>query len=70
MAETSYRPRRIAEGDHAEGILDQTGEFRDLRAAIEQRPYTALAIAVGLAFTVGALWKLGQSRQPYSRLDA
>jgi hypothetical protein len=78
MSETSYRPRRIAEGEHAEGILDQTGEFperagamaRDLRAAIEQRPYTALAIAVGLAFTVGALWKLGQSRQPYSRLDA
>jgi hypothetical protein len=78
MAETSYRARRIAAGEHAEGILDQTEEFReragamagDLRAAIEQHPYTTLAIAAGLAFTVGALWKLGQTRQPYSRLEA
>ena len=31
---------------------------------------TTLAIAAGLAFAVGALWKLGQQRQPQSRLDA
>jgi len=29
-----------------------------------------LAIAAGLAFAVGALWKLGQQRQSQSRLDS
>src|SRR5262245_53873668 len=78
MAETSYRASRIAEGEHAEGIMDERNEFGarasamagDLRAAVERHPYTTLAIAAGLAFAVGALWKLGQNRQPYSRLDA
>ena len=42
----------------------------ELGAAIKERPYTTLAIAAGLAFAVGALWKLGQQRQPQSRLDA
>ena len=78
MAESSYRAGRIAEGEHAEAILDDGDELqeragamaRDLRAAVEQHPYTTLAIAAGLAFAVGALWKLGQNRQPYSRLDA
>jgi len=78
MAESSYRAGRIAEGEHAEAIIDGEDEFgeragamaRDLRAAIEQHPYTTLAIAAGLAFAVGALWKLGQNRQPYSRLHA
>lgn len=42
----------------------------ELRAGIAQHPYTTVAIVAGLAFAVGALWKLGQSRQPQSRLDA
>jgi hypothetical protein len=78
MAETSYRAGRIAEGEHAEGILDPVDEFGeragalagDLRATIEQHPYTTLAIAAGLAFAVGALWKLGPGRQSRSHLDA
>jgi len=78
MAETRYRAGRLAEGEHAEGIIEHTDDLRDqagamageLRAAVEEHPYTTLAIAAGLAFVVGALWKLGQSRQPQSRLDA
>ncbi len=32
----------------------------ELGAVIKERPYTTLAIAAGLAFAVGAIWKLGQ----------
>src|SRR5262245_12634194 len=78
MAETSYRAGRIAEGQHAEGMMDPVEDFGErvgamageLRAGIAQHPYTTVAIVAGLAFAVGALWKLGQSRQPQSRLDA
>ena len=37
-------------------------------AEIKERPYTAIAIAGGLAFTLGALWML-QRRRPQSRLQ-
>jgi len=40
----------------------------DIGTAVKENPYTALAIAAGLAFAVGALWKMGGQRQ--SRLDA
>lgn len=78
MAETSYRAGRIAEGEHAEAIIEHGDDLGDrasamagdLKAAVEEHPYTTLAMAAGLAFLVGALWKLGQSRQPQSRLDA
>jgi hypothetical protein len=61
----------------AEGIMDQVSELgtraqtigEELGAAIKERPYTTLAIAAGLAFAVGALWKLGHQR-PQTRLDA
>ena len=63
--------------EHSEGVMDQVGEFgtrvetmaEELGAAIKQRPYTTLAIAAGLAFAVGALWKLGHQRPP-TRLEA
>jgi len=80
MAETNYRTDRGSEPkrEHSEGIMDQVSELGEragtmageIGAAIKERPYTTLAIAAGLAFAVGALWKLGQQRQPQSRLDA
>jgi hypothetical protein len=41
----------------------------DLGTVVRDRPYTTLAVAAGLAFAVGALWKLGHQR-PQSRWDA
>ena len=78
MAETSYRAGRIAEGEHAEAIIEPVDDFGEragakageLRAAVQQHPYTTLAIAAGLAFAVGALWKLAHGRRPRSRLEA
>jgi hypothetical protein len=67
--------------DQADGVVDtaaQTGralgEFAgdlatDVATAIKERPYTSIAVAAGLAFAVGALWKLRNGRQP-SRLEA
>jgi hypothetical protein len=67
--------------EHSEGIMDQVSETArdmgdraatvvgELDAAIRERPYTTLAIAAGLAFAVGALWKLGHRRPP-TRLEA
>jgi ElaB/YqjD/DUF883 family membrane-anchored ribosome-binding protein len=64
-----------------EGIMDQMAETArdmgdravglagDIGSAVRERPYTTLAIAAGLAFAVGALWKLGHQRPP-SRWDA
>jgi ElaB/YqjD/DUF883 family membrane-anchored ribosome-binding protein len=49
-------------GDRAAGVAD------DIGAAVRENPYTTLAIAAGLAFAVGALWKLGAAR-PQSRLQ-
>jgi hypothetical protein len=49
-------------GERAEGIAEELG------AAIRDRPYTALAVAAGLAFAVGAMWKLGR-RPEASTLD-
>jgi hypothetical protein len=66
--------------DQSEGIMDQaTQTARDLSAraggiaeelalTVRERPYTTLAIAAGLAFAVGAVWKLGHW-QRQSRMD-
>ena len=78
MAETDYRTTGSRMHEHSEGILDQVSEVgeragtmaKEIGAAIKERPYTTLAIAAGLAFAVGALWKLGQQRQSQSRLDS
>src|SRR5262249_50511215 len=70
MAPTDYSTR-----DHTESTMGQVSESAreagrravsltdDIADAIRERPYTALAVAAGLAFAVGALWKLGQQRQ-------
>ena len=78
MAETNYRPTGSRMHEHTEGILDQVSDMGDragtiaseFATAIKERPYTTMAIAAGLAFTVGALWKLGQRGRPQSRIDA
>jgi hypothetical protein len=65
---------------HAEGIMDQVRETAhdiggrttnlpgELAGAIREHPYTTLAIAAGLAFAVGAIWKLGRPR-PQTRFE-
>ena len=68
--------------DHrAEGTFDQLNEAAnavteragniasDVGTAIKERPFTAVALAAGLAFAAGALWKLSHRRQQ-SRWDA
>jgi hypothetical protein len=70
MAPTDYRTRdqtestteQIAEGAREVGRRAVT-LTDDIAGAIRERPYTALAVAAGLAFAVGALWKLGPRRQ-------
>ncbi|HEY7444165.1 MAG TPA: hypothetical protein VH701_17175 [Vicinamibacterales bacterium] len=70
MAPTDYRTR-----DHTESTMEQMSDSAreagrralsltdDIADAIRERPYTALAVAAGLAFAVGALWKLGPERR-------
>src|SRR5262245_40892856 len=74
MTETSYRPMGDRRHEYTEGILDQVSEragtvASEIGTAIKERPYTTLAVAAGLTFAVGALWKLGHRRQPQSRLE-
>ena len=55
--------------DTAHDLGERAGTMaEDLGGAVKERPLTSLAIAAGVAFAIGALWKLGQSR-PQSRLD-
>lgn len=48
-------------GERAIGLVEQAA------SAARERPYTTLAVAAGLAFAMGALWKSG--RRPQSRWD-
>src|SRR5262245_18233838 len=67
----------ISEREQTQGVLDQVREYgeraetmtEEFAAAIRRRPYATLAVAVSLAFPVGALWKLGH-RRPQTRLEA
>jgi len=71
---------REPQPDHRDGILEQIEDTArsmgdsagtlagDLTSALKERPYTTMAIAAGLAFAFGALWKLSH-RQPASRID-
>src|SRR5262249_53958871 len=62
---------------HQEGVLDRARDLSgqagslagELAAAVKERPYATLAVAAGLAFALGAVWKL-KHQQPQSRLDA
>lgn len=77
LGPSGYRTRQPSVGrEYSEGLMDQVSDVGERAAtmagelgqAIRERPYTTLAIAAGLAFAVGAVWKLGQWR-PHSRLD-
>jgi hypothetical protein len=55
--------------DTARDISERAGSIaQEFASAVRERPYTTLAIAAGLAFAVGAIWKLGQ-RHPPSRME-
>jgi hypothetical protein len=55
--------------DTARNVSERAGSIaQELASSVRERPYTTLAIAAGLAFAVGAIWKLGQ-RQPPSRME-
>ena len=70
----------VGREDQSEGIMDQVSEAardvggraagiaEEVAVAIKERPYTTLAIAAGLAFAAGAVWKLG--RQQPSRMES
>ena len=56
--------------DQARTASEKTGRLAgEVAAAARERPYTTIAIAAGLAFALGALWKARSSRQQ-SHLDA
>ncbi len=50
-----------------EEVSDQVSTLTsDVVSAMEERPYTSLAIAGGLAFAIGALWVLKRRQQQSS----
>jgi hypothetical protein len=56
---------------HTDGIMDEVSDrvstlTFDVVSAIEERPYTSLAIAGGLAFAIGALWVVKRQQQQSS----
>jgi ElaB/YqjD/DUF883 family membrane-anchored ribosome-binding protein len=58
------RTREAAEAIavQARDVGERAGEYAgDVGAAMKQHPYATLAIAAGLAFAVGALWKVRSS---------
>ena len=78
LGPSDYRsPSEQGTHKNAEGVSNQVSELaaraetiaEELAAAIKERPYTTLAIAAGLAFAVGAIWKIGH-RQPPTRVEA
>jgi hypothetical protein len=55
--------------DTARDMSERAGSIaQELASSVRERPYTTLAIAAGLAFAIGAVWKLGQRRPP-SRME-
>ena len=70
----------VGRENQSEGIMDQVSETardvggraagiaEELAVAIKERRYTTLAVAAGLAFAAGAIWKLG--RQQPSRTES
>jgi hypothetical protein len=57
--------------DQARDLGGQAGTLAsELATAVKERPYATLAVAAGLAFAVGAMWKLKQQQRPPTRLEA
>jgi uncharacterized protein YjbJ (UPF0337 family) len=58
-AERLYGEAREAAGEAAQGVRTAAVSFEDvIRTTIEQRPYTAAAIALGIG------WLLGRTHRP------
>jgi hypothetical protein len=67
-AQIDQRYPYLAEGaeDHNEGLMHSANELRglagevanDLAETVKEHPYATLAVATGLAFAIGALWKI------------
>jgi len=65
---SEYRSSAGEIAAHTDGIMDEVSDrvstlTSDVVCAIEERPYTSLAIASGLAFALGALWVLKRQQQ-------
>jgi hypothetical protein len=65
---SDYRSSPGEVAAHTEGIMDEVSDrvstlTSDVVSAMEERPYTSLAIAGGLAFAIGALWVLKRQQQ-------
>jgi hypothetical protein len=65
---SDYRNPSSEVAAHTDGIMDEVSDrvstlTSDVVSAVEQRPYTSLAIAGGLAFAIGALWVLKRQQQ-------
>jgi hypothetical protein len=68
---SEYRSSVGELGPHTDGIMDEVSDrvstlTSDVVGAIEERPYTSLAIAGGLAFAIGALWVIKRRQQQSS----
>ncbi len=56
--------------EFGEQVLDRTAQAAAATVdTIREHPIATLAIVAGVAFAVGALWKLGSSR-PETRMDS
>ena len=70
---TSYSvPESTSQGlaeqamDLGEQVVETAAAARD---TVKEHPIATLAVVAGLAFAVGAIWKIGQSRQ-HTRVDS
>jgi hypothetical protein len=68
-----YRSSLGERAGHTDNIMDEVADrvgtlTSDVVSAMEERPYTCLAIAGGLAFALGALWVL-KRQQPQNSFE-
>jgi hypothetical protein len=78
-AQTDRRPAYLTDGaeDHSEGLIHSANELReragevasDLAETVKEHPYATRAVAAGLAFVIGALWKM-RATPRQSQLEA
>ena len=67
---TDYRSSAGEFEAHTDGSSDRVSTLTsDVVSATEERPYTSLAIAGGLAFAIGALWVLKRQQQQRSSFE-